>query len=799
MKRSIVLLIMAGVICSSIGLLSQVYDWHSAIRAGDDGRDIIWDIAVDNSGNTYVVGIFSVQTSLGDIELEAKGETDILAAKLDPHGNWVWAVRAGGTSFNNGHSITIDEDNNVYITGDFWEDGDFGDTILTGGGGFIAKLDTDGNWIWAKKAGSSVKSAAVCSQSNVFLTGSFNETANFGDIELVPEGRIDIFVAQIESNGDWVWAQRAGGGSTGGVDSGEDIVVDNNGNVFVTGQFSGRGDFGDIRLRSDGLRDLFVAKLDNEGNWLWAERAGGESHIISLALTLDEEKNCYITGSLFGTAYFGETELQEVHTGWGDLYVAKIDSEGNWIWANQANAVRGGGGHNIIFNDNCLYVTGTFRGPALFDEIKIDLGRYVLLAEIDTDGNWSSLSMGTITGENSYCFSTGLAIDKHGLINIAGHFFHTLTFGNFELKSTGRDDMFIAKLGLRESSDIEDIVDIEANCTALHSFVNTRIKIQFDGDNPAQRITSWFFNIHPGEFGEIYPPESPVTNISPGFWYIQSSHQQPGTFDLTLYAANIPGAGNPGSLHLLKRENPSTPWHDKGKPDEINDYWLRWKNLSRFQDFTFGGYGDNFFPVELSSFTAEVTSEGHVRVQWISEKESNLLGYNLYRTSADDLADAIKINPEIISATNTSEPKKYKIVDDSVSSGKVYYYWLQIKELDQVYSFFGPIRIKVEDESSVPLVVDKTTLHRNYPNPFNPETTIRFSLRANKQRLKLSIYDIKGRLIRRLIPPGPHKIGEYRVVWDGKDEFDKEVASGVYFYRLTTDSHTEQHKMMLVK
>jgi flagellar hook assembly protein FlgD len=88
-------------------------------------------------------------------------------------------------------------------------------------------------------------------------------------------------------------------------------------------------------------------------------------------------------------------------------------------------------------------------------------------------------------------------------------------------------------------------------------------------------------------------------------------------------------------------------------------------------------------------------------------------------------------------------------------------------------------------------------LHPNFPNPFNPSTTIAFDLERDGI-VKLQVYDMAGRLVREL---GSHHYtaGRYRVVWDGCDDQGNGVASGAYFYRLQTETRTLAHKMLLVK
>ncbi len=131
----------------------------------------------------------------------------------------------------------------------------------------------------------------------------------------------------------WSWAERAGGSSN---DYGYGIAVDSSGNAFVTGYFRGSSaDFGSTTLNSSGASDVFVAKLDSSGNWLWAERAGGSSADYGSGIAVDSSGNAYVTGFFRSpSADFGSTTLNS--SGAYDVFVAKLDSSGNWLWAERA-------------------------------------------------------------------------------------------------------------------------------------------------------------------------------------------------------------------------------------------------------------------------------------------------------------------------------------------------------------------------------------------------------------------------------------------------------------------------------
>lgn len=203
-------------------------------------------------------------------------------------------------------------------------------------------------------------------------------------------------------------------------------------------------------------------------------------------------------------------------------------------------------------------------------------------------------------------------------------------------------------------------------------------------------------------------------------------------------------------------------------------------------------------PVELASFTASVTANMFVELQWVAETETNMLGYHVYRSDNNVVADARQVTGQPIPATNSSEPQTYYYIDQDVVAGNTYFYWLQTIDLDLTYNFHGPIAITLDEEVDVPEPVFTTALNQNYPNPFNPETTINYSLREDTDYMELKIYNVLGQVVRTL-HVGAQSQGEHTVVWNGRDDYNRSVSSGIYFYRMSTPTYNRTFKMMLLK
>ncbi len=201
----------------------------------------------------------------------------------------------------------------------------------------------------------------------------------------------------------------------------------------------------------------------------------------------------------------------------------------------------------------------------------------------------------------------------------------------------------------------------------------------------------------------------------------------------------------------------------------------------------------NIEPPELpppNNLTAEA-GDGVVYLEWeypdlpVTRNRIDFQGFNLYRD--DEL-----LNTEIITETTYD--------DYDVVNGVTYSYYVTAVYLEGESEPSNIVEATPEEETGVdsdtlsPLT---TKLLGNYPNPFNPDTTIQFSLQEAGEVL-IEIYNISGQKIRTLVR-GHYNSGRYRSVWNGKDDSDKIVGSGIYLYRMVTDNHTSTRKMMLIK
>jgi len=218
-------------------------------------------------------------------------------------------------------------------------------------------------------------------------------------------------------------------------------------------------------------------------------------------------------------------------------------------------------------------------------------------------------------------------------------------------------------------------------------------------------------------------------------------------------------------------------------------------------DIVFPINAESTLPVELSYFNAIYATQGYVTISWVSQSETNHSGYNILRGEDRNYANAIKINPVLINAgielgTQTS----YKFTDSEFAPNTVYYYWLESIALNGETQYFGPVSVTTGENGSEPETPEfpiVTKLYNAYPNPFNPNTVLSYSI-PEPTTVTLEIYNSKGQRIRSFTNTH-NSAGTFKTNWDGKDEAGKTVGSGVYIYLMKTDNFQQSKKMLMTK
>lgn len=282
-------------------------------------------IANDSYGNVFITGIYNggdLDPGTGTYSVTPNGGfCDLFISKFDPLGNLVWAKVIGGALDDYGYSITVDDSGYVYTNGfvSYASDFDTGPATYTvAGGAFVSKMDNNGNLVWVKSiVGANVsygeKSVAVDKKGNVYFGGKFKNTVDFdpgtGVYNIAAYGStFDIFVTRLNSHGDFVWAKRFGGAN--GTDENPVLTVDSTNNLYITGLYSGSIDCDPgpsvyTLSYTTGSNGMFISKLDSAGNFVWAKSLSSSGgRIETKSIKADNVGNIYLSGDFGYTVDF---------------------------------------------------------------------------------------------------------------------------------------------------------------------------------------------------------------------------------------------------------------------------------------------------------------------------------------------------------------------------------------------------------------------------------------------------------------------------------------------------------------
>lgn len=373
-----------------------------AEQFGGLGADEGVSITIDASDNIYTAGRFSDTATFGTITLTAENSdvshNSAYVVKQDTLGEVLWASEFFGepdisltSHIFNVFGITTDTQGNIYTLGTFnTVTATFGNIILTRISNynlsgsydmFIVKQDATGQVLWAENFGvistdtlDSITGYYITADAsdNLYITGNFAGTVDFGDTTLSSPFPGDSFVLKMDSLGEVVWAKQfEGGGTTQSLS--ECITVDAAGNVYVAGVFGGEVlNIDDITLSSTMdenndfyTSDVFAVKINGLGQVLWAKSYGGTGYETVKDIAVDVSGKIYITGSFGSVANFSGTFL--VSEGSSDVFVLKTNNAGVVEWAEGFGSTGSDNGKGIIVDSSGnIYVTGEFEDTVSF-------------------------------------------------------------------------------------------------------------------------------------------------------------------------------------------------------------------------------------------------------------------------------------------------------------------------------------------------------------------------------------------------------------------------------------------------
>lgn len=454
-------------------LSAQSWTWANGYGS-TDGVDEVSKTCIDGTGNIYVIGTFSGTTiNIGSFTLNnhtgiSSASVDFYIAKFGSSGNVIWAKSFGTDITEWGNDIACDNSGNIYICGSYGGNSlNFGNGISVTSTGnslnyFVAKLNTDGVAQWARTAKPETSCegycVAVANDGDVYAVGGMGALStvfnNPLDSLYYSNSRSDNnFMVIFDNNGNFKSYHRVEGDIIGTSGNGgiNDIVITSEKIVYAIGEMANPFD-------TSWTKDIFVAKYSGNGGIIWRRNFGSDYNKSEYgnSIATDANSNIYITGSFRTSSIdFGSYTLSAVKENEYNRYAAKLDNNGNVLWAKRLNNSVPAVGNSIITDVNGnVYVGGYGIDTVLFS---VPVAYWdASIQKLSSSGavQWTMKAGNGFMGGTAET-ATSISIDANGNLIVAGTFFGPNTyFGNIQVNEKGLGDWFLAKLATNGSNGV---------------------------------------------------------------------------------------------------------------------------------------------------------------------------------------------------------------------------------------------------------------------------------------------------------------------------------------------------------
>ncbi|WP_435354948.1 SBBP repeat-containing protein [Emticicia sp. SJ17W-69] len=307
-----------------------------AVKGGGNDEDYASDFVVEDSGVLTITGYYFGNTTIGSTNVNSNGNSDIFVTQILSNGTFNWVQSIGGQMNDRSTSISNDGNGNTYVAGFFNGTVNFNSvpsiTSLGNSDALYFKLDLGGSVLWANRFGGPssdyCKSIVADSFGNIYVTGTFSGSATQGSITLSNTNNNDYYyVAKGNPNGSLIWAKKGGG--SGAFASGQELILDSNGNVLTTGDFGGLVTFDGITINASGSSVLFIAKYNPNGVLQSVIPFGNSTGASPKRMSKDNYGNIFITGFYSGSIQLGNKVFSS--HGATDIFILKLNSSSNPI------------------------------------------------------------------------------------------------------------------------------------------------------------------------------------------------------------------------------------------------------------------------------------------------------------------------------------------------------------------------------------------------------------------------------------------------------------------------------------
>lgn len=785
---------------------------------GGVGVDEGTALTIDTQGNAYVTGWFRNRVSFDAFTFTAAGEYDMFLIKLDGRGRVVWANCAGGVQHDYGYGVALDLQGNCYVTGRFHVTAFFDADSVTSAGDsdiFIARYNPRGKVDWVRRIGGTTRENAHGLvydpvQQQLVLTGSYT-----GEVMLEPLGQVirtthgndhDLIVAAFTPVGALKWVRTAGSPA---FDQGENLALDAAGNIYVAGLFSQTAYFDTLHLASRGDLDGFVARYAPDGNLLWVAHAGGGAEEDSAFAVMPDPTGrfVYLTGSFRKEARFRSGG--QYSAGDDDAFVQRLPGDferGTLSPATEA----------------VQFVGHSFKVDIHVQQSKNvqDIAFQLAFSEPDYFGLDGTADNALIPGPY---LGTGATVSvqpgsRPGVLLV--------TASRSDVHDPGGQTL-LAQISLRASRrtpfDLETA--ITASAVDARDYAGSPILLApttdttrfvgigvWPGDTNNDGIVNEADVLPIGQFFGANGPERPNRTLE---WREQLTI--PWARIASTYA-DADGDSVVGSrdvfvvgLNWLRTRHTTVPARAPAAKfatgDSTAKLYLRVvPDQAHAQKVWFEIHAEHMY--DLFGLAFDVVYPVSSGMHFLGSDIGAFFGDAIFLTHADTLNGVVSLALSRKGAEVGGVSGSGVVARIGFHSGSPWNIEMvplfSLQNITAIDSRGSALPVEAgatatttgvaEDGGKVPA---QFWLHPNFPNPFNPETIIRYEL-PTAGDVRLLIFDNLGRHIRTLVNER-QPAGSYSIRWDGHNDAGLPVASGTYLLRLHSDTFLQIRQMTLIR
>lgn len=730
--------------------------------------DTVWDtrVTTDAQGNIFLAYSFYGTANLGGGTLSSGNDIGHIIAKFNSSGVHQWSHTLGDANVTGLSSISVTSTGRIVVAGTYNGTTNLGGANLLDTGGymiFMAAYDPAGAHVWSFGLGNGqsidISPAVVGPSDVIWATGSFRGTVNLGGGDLTSEGDSDIFVMRYTQDGSYEHSWRMG--STG-VDAGTGIAVSSSPTypwiLYLTGIFNGS-----VRLQDDwwitsvGSNSMFIARFDYDEMVYSRVIPTNLSPwgVLPPRILVTNAGDSYLYGRFAGALDFGNSAT--LYSATLNGFVAHFDEHLNYLWVRQiSTAGQSDLAALAVDASGKIYAAGGFNAPTDFGAGLVtpngDSDAY--LAYYDAAGILRSVEHYLVGGTG---WADGLTMLNgsdpvitgiySGVINLRGTF-HSSAYG------AG----FIARLLMEPDSPV--ITSI----TDVGNDEGRKVLIRFNAPGADRAGAS------PSTVGYVAMRRSdPLPAMVHGTG-------EPVRADGWVEVASIRAFGEPAYLI----EAPTLADSTIALGQYLSVFKIRAASdvpAVFSESAPDSGYSlDNLAPGPPQNF---VYSAGNL--SWNESSAADFDYFTVYGSNTDSFGSATVVNYSVTPAMNVAgSPHVYYFVTATDFSGNE-------GKFAKVNSLSGTGGTPQSYVLSV----------ANYPNPFNPRTTVSYTV-PSRGAVRVALFDAHGARVRTLFE-GEREAGAYSLEWDGRADGGATVGSGVYFARIEHNGASRSKKMVLLK